>query len=233
MVRNERVQSVAIVQPNYLPWKGYFDLIHRVDTFVALDCVQYTTRDWRNRNRIKLPNGDLKWLTVPVAAGRDHLIREARIDYSRDWVRSHLGLIQHAYGGAPYFHLYYPGLEAVLKRRHEMLVDLDLEVTQLICGWLGIATRFLRSSALEAEGRKDDRLISILKRLNADVYVTGPSARDYIVPDKFSASGIELVFHDYADYPVYDQRSGPFVHEVSVIDLLFSVGPSAPDYIWG
>ena len=227
------MSRVAIIQPNYLPWKGYFDIIHRVDTFVLFDDVQYTTRDWRNRNRIKLPNGQLKWLSVPVLGGRDQLIREARIDLEQDWAESHVGLIRHAYKEAPHFDRYSGELEATLRAGYELLVDLDEALVRLVCGWVGIETRMVGSTPLEAEGTKDDRLLDLLRKLDATEYVSGPAARAYIDPGKFEASGIALVFYEYPEYPAYDQPGGPFEHGVSAIDLVFRTGPSAPRYIWG
>lgn len=227
------MDRIAIIQPNYLPWKGYFDIIHDVDGFVFLDDVQYTPRDWRNRNRIKLPNGELKWMSVPVTGGRDQRICEARIDPEQDWAESHVGLLRHAYSSAPFFDRYFTELERVLRGGHELLVDLDIDLIELICGWLGIEARLVRSSSLEVTGSKDDRLLQIAGKLGARTYVSGPSARNYIVPEKFERAGVELVFFEYRDYPVYRQLSDPFVHEVSIVDLLFCVGPSAPEYIWG
>lgn len=227
------MDRVAIIQPNYLPWKGYFDILRRVDALVVYDDVQYTKRDWRNRNRIKLPNGELKWLSVPVIADRHDLIRDVVIDRNQNWVESHCGLIRHAYARAPHFDRYFPELEAILNGGHERLLDLDLELTRRICAWLGISTPFISAAELNAQGTKDDRLLDILTALDARAYVSGPSARDYIKPQKFEKAGIELVFYDYPNYPVYPQLGESFIHEVSVIDLLFCVGPAAPKYIWG
>lgn len=226
------MSTAAIIQPNYLPWKGYFDILHRVDVMVIFDDVQYTTRDWRNRNRIKLSDGRTGWITVPVVADRGQLIKDARIDVEQNWAQSHLGRIRDAYAAAPYFERYFDELGSVLTAGHTWLVDLDIELTEHVSNWLGITTQMMRSSSMKIEGTRDDRLISILTAIGADRYISGPAARAYITPEKFADAGIDLVFYDYPEYPEYRQLSEPFIHEVSIIDLLFCTGPSAPEFIW-
>jgi hypothetical protein len=225
--------KVAIIQPNYIPWKGYFDIIHDVDTFVFLDDVQYTVRDWRNRNQIRLPGGGKTWLSVPVVGGRNQRIDSVAVDESQGWRRKHLEALRHSYGRAPHFEPYYSRFAAVLERPWPRLVDLDVALTEMVCDWLGCRRRFERASTLQASGSKDDRLIELVQRVGGDHYLSGPSARDYIVPEKFAAAGITLAYHDYAGYPEYPQIASPFDPYVSILDLMFAVGDEAPELIWG
>jgi hypothetical protein len=224
---------VAIIQPSYIPWRGFFDIIQAVDVFVFLDDVQYTVRDWRNRNRIKTQQGSSIWLTVPTRGGRDQLIADVEIDDGQDWRRKHLTSLRYSYGRSPFFERYQARLGELLLGGQSKLADLDIALTQQICEWLGIERRFARATELGASGVKDDRLIELVRKMNGDFYLSGPSARDYIQPEKFQQAGIQLAYHDYSGYPEYPQIAPPFDPAVSVLDLLFAVGPEAPEYIWG
>lgn len=224
--------KAAIIQSNYIPWKGYFDIIHDVDVFILLDDAQYTVRDWRNRNAIKTARGP-HWLTVPVLGGRHQRICDVRIDSSQDWRGKHLGAIRHSYGRSPHFAEVYPRFEAALTREYDRLVDLNSALIRDICGYLGIRTRILDASDMACAGSKDEKLIELCVRAGADAYLSGPAARDYIRPERFEEAGIALAYKDYSGYPEYPQFFPPFVHGVSILDLLFHAGPAAPEYIWG
>lgn len=223
--------KVAIIQSNYIPWKGYFDIIHEVDVFVFLDDVQMTKRDWRTRNKIKTPKGT-EWLTVPVTGGRDQLIYETEI-VQDDWQRRHLKSFSTNYGRAPFFKDYKFLLDWLYGETHTNLSEFNRQTTNMICDILGIKTRLLCSTDLDANGAKDDRLINICQKLGATLYMSGPAARDYIVEEKFQEASIELVFKNYSGYPEYPQLFPPFEHAVSILDLLFNCGPETPHYIWG
>lgn len=227
------LRTVGIIQPNYLPWRGFFDFIHDVDTFVFLDDVQYTVRDWRNRNRIKTRDGGSAWLTVPVLGGRNQLIRDVRIDNAQPWIRKHLGSLERSYGGTAHFEQYYPTVAAIYSRGFEFLAELDIELTKAICRCLGLERDFVVASTLGCEGTKDDRLLEIVRRVGADAYLSGPSAAAYLRPELWRDAGVELRYKDYTGYPEYPQISLPFEPSVSVLDVLFMLGESAPDYIWG
>jgi hypothetical protein len=217
---------VVIEQPNYLPWIGYFDLVAQADLWVWYDDVQYTRRDWRNRNRIA-GEGEPLWLTVPVKTrGRfEQRICDVEVDRERPWVRKHLGALRHCYGGAPYFAPVYDLLEGVLAQGHRFLTDLTIASNEALCGYLGLRTRFLRSSALAGvEGRKQDRLLAICRRLGATVYLSGPAARAYIVPQAFREAGVELRYIVY-DYPPYDRGGRRFIPRLSIVDPLVWLGP--------
>ncbi len=226
--------TVGCVQPSYIPWRGYFHIIQKSDVFVYHDDIQYTKQDWRNRNQIRTEGG-LKWLTVPVRSGAsDRLINEVEIDNDQKWSRKHWAMIENAYRKAPFFAEYADGLKAVYARDWALLSDLDMHLTELLAGHLGLTrVRFVKSSDLGVRGVKTERLIDILNRLGAEHYVSGPSAQDYIEDERFAAAGISLEYMTY-DYPTYPQIHGdPFEPRVSVLDLLFNVGPEAPRYIWG
>jgi hypothetical protein len=227
------MRTVGIIQPSYLPWRGYFDFIREVDVFVFLDDVQYTVRDWRNRNRIKTHEGEAAWLTVPVLGGRNQLIRDAKIDNAQPWVRKHLQAMERSYGRTAHFDRYFPGLSAVYERGFESLSELDVALTEALCASLGIQKELVVASTLACPGSKDDKLLALVRRVGGDAYLSGPSAAAYLRPELWREAGVELRYKSYAGYPEYAQISSPFEPSVSVVDLLFAVGEAAPDYIWG
>ena len=226
----------VILQPSYIPWRGYFDQINRADVFVFYDDVQYDKHGWRNRNQIKTTQGR-QWLTIPVysrGAQTGHIpIDQIRIVWDNPWNEGHWKSLQQAYGKAPYFERYAPLLEKFYRRRDECLADFTIDFTVALAAELGIRqTRFLRSSELGVAGQKTDRLIAVLQKVGADHYISGPSARDYIEDDKFQAAGIGLEYMVY-NYPEYPQLYPPYDPFVSILDLLFMTGPDAPGYIFG
>lgn len=227
------MKKVAIIQSNYIPWKGYFDIIHDVDLFVFLDDVQYTVRDWRNRNRIKTPHG-LHWLTVPVGSDRDRLIHEVQI-LGNDWGKSHWELIRHNYSKTPYYKLYKEFFEHVyLVTRWTSLSELNQYLVRKISqDFLGIEVEFKDSRRFNAQGHKFERLLELLDKTGAEYYVSGPAAMDYIDEDRMAEIGYELHYKDYSSYPEYPQLYPPFEHSVTILDLLFNCGPDTPFYIWG
>lgn len=226
-------KTVAVLQSNYIPWKGYFDIIHDVDLFVFYDDVQYTRQDWRNRNLIKTPKG-VEWLSVPVGTRIDRLICDVRIE-DPGWAARHWRAIQTHYGKAPHFKTYQPLLEEVYVRsRWESLSELNQSLVKRIAReCLGIRTEFEDSRRYGAGGERLERLLDLLQKAGADAYVSGPAAKEYIDPARFERAGIKLAWKDYGGYPEYPQFHPPFVHGVTVLDLLFQVGPDAPRYIWG
>jgi hypothetical protein len=225
-------KTVVIVQSNYIPWKGYFDLLGWADEFILFDDMQYTRRDWRNRNRIKSPQGPL-WLTIPVQVkGRYH----QRIDETRvadlNWPRSHWASIRHCYGRSPCFRDYEPVFEDLYLGLDEpYLSRINYRFLTTIAALLGIPTDIRWSTDYEATEGRTERLVSLCRQAGATEYLSGPSARAYIEEDQFRAAGIALRYADYDGYPEYPQLYPPFDHHVSVLDLLFHVGPAAPDYL--
>jgi len=227
------MNKVGINQSNYLPWKGYFDIIHDVDVFIFYDDVKYTKNDWRNRNKIKGANGSF-WLSAPVSKESVRL----RIDQVQlkdpSWQAKHFESIKSHYRNAPHFDEFIEFLVSIYKRKvWTNLSELNHFTTKEICKTLGIKTEFLLSSDFELQGEKTDRLISLLKQVDADYYLTGPKAKEYIEEQKFVDAGIELRYKDYSGYPEYNQLWGKFDHAVSIIDMLFNCGEKSPYYIWG
>lgn len=222
----------VILQPSYVPWRGYFHLIQRADVFVFLDDVQYTQRDWRNRNILKGPQGP-QWITVPVVTKGRRLqsIMDVEIDNSTNWRREHLAAIRRCYARAPYFSDYIGTLETQYGREWKNLCELDIELTQLIAQWLGLDTRFVRSSDLDITASRTQRLVGICKRLGVTRYISGPSGRSYIDEAEFEREQIELVYHSY-DYPEYSQSFGAFLPHVTAIDLLCNCGDRSAEHIW-
>jgi len=222
--------TVAIVQSNYIPWKGYFDLIARSDLFVLLDDVQYTRRDWRNRNRIKTAQG-LKWLSIPVETkGKyEQLIRDTKVS-SPDWARGHWDALRQAYGKAPWFEQEREWVEALYLEKAPELTYLS-EINRLflaaIAARLGITTPLVSSSDYELESGKTDRLLAICRQAGADIYLSGPAAQGYLDIEQFAEHGIAVEWMDYGGYGEYSQLYPPFEHGVSVLDLVFMVGGGA------
>jgi hypothetical protein len=223
---------VAIVQPNYIPWKGYFDLIALADEFILLDDVQYTRRDWRNRNRIKTPSGP-QWLTIPVEnKGNYHQSIRETIVSSPDWAQRHWQTIQHNLAAAPHFKTYRPVFEELyITLRERSLSLINHRFITTICTLLGVQTPITWSSDYEVPGHKTERLIRLCQRAGATAYLSGPAARAYLDEACFRQEGIALYYMDYAGYPEYPQLFPPFDHYVSIIDLLFNTGPDARRYL--
>ncbi|HEY3313414.1 MAG TPA: WbqC family protein [Anaerolineales bacterium] len=225
--------NVVILQPSYIPWRGYFDQISRADLFIFYDDVQYDKHGWRNRNQIKTAQGK-QWLTIPVhSAGvtQGIPIMDVRIDWSKPWAKNHWKTLSIAYARAPFFPRYASFIEPFYQRQDDLLADFTIDLTIALARELGIShTQFLRSSSLSGiDGQKTERLIQILTRVGASHYISGPSARDYIEQDKFDSAGITLEYVQY-DYREYPQLHPPYEPQVSALDLLFMMGPEAPNY---
>jgi hypothetical protein len=226
-------KTIAIVQSNYIPWKGYFDLIRCVDEFFLYDDVQYTRRDWRNRNRIKTAQGT-NWLTIPVAVKGKYLqkINETQVS-DPTWARTHWQTLACAYGKAPAFRGCRERFEAFyLGEPSPWLGDVNRALITIVCELLGVTTP-IRSSAefVLTEEDPSARLLEICRRAGADAYLSGPAARTYLDVEQFERAGVEVHWMDYSGYPEYPQLHGPFEHAVSVLDLLFMMGPSAAQYL--
>lgn len=227
------MNKVVVLQSNYVPWKGYFDLINDADLFVFYDDLQYTKNDWRNRNKIKTEQG-LQWLTIPVGTDSERLICDVQLLDPR-WQRKHWEAIRQHYGKCRGFTQYRAFFEEVyIGRVWENLSQLNQYLIKYISHHiLGVTTVFTDSRQYPIEGRKLDRLLNLVSKAGATHYISGPSARNYIEPDRFRQLGVELIWKDYSGYPEYEQKHPPFEHGVSILDLLFHVGSDAPWYIWG
>lgn len=224
------MKKVAILQSNYIPWKGYFDMIASVDEFILYDDVQFTKNDWRNRNKIKTKNG-LQWLSVPVGQDINRQIRSVEIKESQ-WQAKHWASIFHAYKHSPYFDDLASILQPLfLESNYSNLSKLNRNLIEFVCAQLGIATKISNSWDYELIAGQTDRLVSLCLQAGATEYVTGPSARQYLKEELFIKSSIAVRWFEYNDYPKYPQLWGDFEHGVSVIDLLFNTGPNAPNYM--
>jgi hypothetical protein len=226
--------NIVILQPSYIPWRGYFDQIRRADLFIFYDDVQYDKHGWRNRNQIKTHQGK-QWLTIPVhaqGATKGMLIKNVRIDWSKPWMKHHLKSLNFAYNKAPYFKDYLPLLESFYERRDEFLADFTIETSIRLAHELGFtSTSFMRSSEIpDIQGRKTDRIIHILKRVGATHYICGPAASSYMEPEKFAAAGITFEYMEY-QYPEYLQLYPPYDPYVSILDLMFIMGKDSCSYI--
>lgn len=227
-------KTIAIIQSNYIPWKGYFDIIRMCDEFMLFDEAQYTRRDWRNRNKIKTPQGP-QWLTIPVQVkGKFHQRIDETFVSDGSWVSEHLKSIKHNYARAAHFKDVYPLLEDLYQRANGIsrLSDVNYTILRGLSDLLGIKTPLTWSTDYQSVEGKTDRLISLCQQANADEYLSGPSAKSYMDEALFQAAGIKLTYLDYSGYPEYPQVHPPFDHGVSVIDLLLNVGiADAPRYM--
>ncbi|MBU4185297.1 MAG: WbqC family protein [Proteobacteria bacterium] len=223
--------KVGIIQSNYIPWRGYFDIIDDVDLFIFYDDVQYTKNDWRNRNRLKTGNG-LMWLTVPVLFkfSDKTLIQDAKISYKNHWLKNHEKSILNSYSKASFFTSYAEDLFSILNNKYVTISELNVDIIKWIMQKLNIKTETIMSSAVTNVGIKTARLINILKEVGATSYLTGPSAKNYHDVEKFQEAGIGLEYKVY-EYKEYPQLYGGFVPQVSVLDLLFNCGENSRKYL--
>ena len=226
------MKKVAILQSNYIPWKGYLDLIAAVDEFILYDDMQFTRRDWRNRNQIKTSQG-LHWLTVPVSVKGKYFqtIYEAEID-GNDWARAHWKMILQNYKRAPYFDEISTLLQPLyLERTHTHISHLNEEFIKVICNYIGIKTKISQSCDFTLLEGKTERLADLCAQVDGTEYISGPAARNYIEERFFSERNIKLTWFNYDGYSEYPQLWGGFEHGVSIVDLLFNCGPNASQYM--
>lgn len=224
--------KALITQSNYIPWKGYFDNIAQSDVFVIYDDMQYTRRDWRNRNYIKTDKG-LKWLTIPVEVKGKYFqkINETSVA-EKDWQIQHWQQLEQTYRKAPFFQEMAPWIkEMYLDATHPFLTEINVHFLTRICNFLGIQTKFLDSRSFTLAEGKTERLVNICKELKADTYLTGPAAKNYMDETLFSNESIDIIYFDYSGYPEYPQLHPPFEHGVTILDLIFNTGNDAKNYL--
>lgn len=225
-------KRLAAVQSSYIPWKGYFDLINAVDEFVLLDDVQYTRRDWRNRNRIKSKDGVI-WLTIPVQSKGNYQapIRAVTIG-DPGWNVRHWKTVAASYGRARCFHQYADLFEDLYLGATDAHLSLvNHRFLQAIASLLGIGTKLSWSMDYRLPEGKSERLVALCHQVGATTYVSGPSAKAYLDVGLFARGGVEVRFFDYGGYPEYEQLFPPFDHHVSIVDLVLNVGRDAPRYL--
>lgn len=223
---------VGILQSNYLPWKGYFSIIGDVDLFVFHDDLQYTKDDWRNRNKIKTPSG-AQWITIPCGRNERRLICEVSLT-DCTWQKKHWDLIKENYRKAPYFKKYAPFFEEIfLGQNWTNLSTINQHIIRKISlELLDINTKFVDSRDYSLEESKGKRVIELLKKVGAKSYLSGPSAKSYLLESDFWEEKIVLDWADYSNYRPYQQLWGSFIHEVSIIDVLFNCGENSYKYIF-
>lgn len=219
------MKKVAILQSNYIPWKGYFDLINKVDEFVLYDDMQYTRRDWRNRNKIKTAQG-LKWLSIPVNVKGKYFqkINETTIS-DNSWNKIHWNTLKHNYSKAAYFRDYKDLFEELyLGNQDKYLSQVNYRFITAINKILGITTKIRWSNEFELVDGQTERLLQICKDCKADVYVSGPAAKGYFDEELAKEENIEIEWMDYSGYTEYKQLFTPFEHGVTILDLIFNEG---------
>ncbi len=216
----------AIMQPTYLPWIGYFNLIASVDIFVLLDDVQFAKRSWQQRNRILL-NGTEKYLTVPVLTKgkRDQTIEEVILDNSQDWKKDHINTLNHAYVKHRYGIEMLSIISEALNKPHCSLAETNIEIITSILNQLNISKKILKSSDLPVEGKKSEYLFNICNYVEADIYLSAAGSKEYIQEEGiFDASDILVEYHSFPikEYP--QQGINSFVPYMSIVDLIANIG---------
>ncbi len=227
------MKKVAVLQSNYIPWKGYFDIIHDADVFIFYDEVQFTKNDWRNRNKIYTKEG-VQWITVPVLGSITESIDQVK-PVKGPWQKKHFNTFVTNYSKAPYFRMFREFIEYIyLDKEWESLSELNqFLIKEISANYLGIKTKFENSRMYPSEGSGHKKLLSLLKSAGAEWYISGPAAKDYIVSEDYETAGIKLNWKDYSGYPIYKQLYEPFQPNVSILDLLFNTGPDAYYYVYG
>lgn len=226
------MKKIAILQSNYIPWKGYFDLINSVDEFVIYDDMQYTRRDWRNRNKIKTPDG-LKWLSIPVEVKGKYLQKiNETVVADRSWAIAHWRSICQFYSKAKFFKDYKHFFEDFyIDSQENNLSLINSRLIELVCSILGIKTKITWSSYYELIEGQTEKLLGICQQSGADVYLSGPSAKEYFDESLAEKMGIKVEWMDYSGYPEYQQLYSPFEHGVTILDLIFNEGPNATNFM--
>ena len=221
---------VAVHQPQYLPWLGYFDKIRRADVFCFLDNVQYKKNDWQNRNRIKTAQG-WQWVTVPVRYRFPQKINEVAINNAVAWKAKHFQTLITNYSRAPYFKKYAPIFEQVYSQDWERLSDLNIVFIERLRASLGLDQgTTVKASDFDLREDPTDRLIDICKSINADTYLSGQDGTNYMDLERFTQSGIRVIIQNF-NHPVYSQIFNDFRSHMSVVDLLFNCGPESQQKI--
>jgi hypothetical protein len=222
---------VAIHQPQFMPWLGYFDKMDRADCFVLLDNVQYKKNEWQNRNRIKTAQG-IQWLTVPVSFAFPARIMEVGVNQKDNWRRKHWQALLTNYSKAPYWDRACEFLETFYARDWDMLSAVNQASIEWLRGVLGIDTELLLSSEMELSEEPTERLLDVCRTVGADTYLAGADGRGYMDLEHFSQAGIDLIFQDY-EHPIYPQLFADFESHLSALDLVVNCGPESLEILRG
>ncbi|MFC1951532.1 WbqC family protein [Chloroflexota bacterium] len=224
---------LTVHQPEHMPWLGFFDKVWQADVVVLLDNVPFRKNYFQNRNKIRTQQG-WTWLTVPVLAKgmSSQLIQEVQINRAVDWQNKHWKSFTQSYSKAPFFPKYSNFLKQIYDKQWAYLADLNEEIIGHMIHKLGIKVKTIRASILGVTGRKTDLLIQICQKLNADIYLSGISGKDYIEESKFTEQGISVIYHEFY-HPIYKQLYEPFIPCMSIIDLLVNHGDKSLDILKG
>jgi hypothetical protein len=226
---------VAAHQPLFIPWIGYFDKISKADLFVLVDNVQFTSYGWIRRNSIK-SNSGVQNIAVPVIKIKDILskkINEVKIDNQLDskWKKNHLNSYQINYGKSAYFEEVFTGIKVIYEKPYDLLSDFNIKLIKLICSYLNIQTKLVLSSELQTSGTQTDLIIDICNKTQATSFILGMGgSKEYADRKKIESNSITIVEQNFR-HPVYKQRFGEFIPNLSVLDILFNEGPDAAQII--
>ncbi len=219
-------RTAVIHQPDFLPYLGFFDRLLSADVFVFLDNAQYvdsTSRSWTHRDKIKTPSG-ARWISLSVkSAPRDTPICEIELSDKVDWRTNHINLLRENYRKSPFFAEIFPEIEQLYARPSTKLADFNQASIELLMRLFDIRVETVVASSLSPEGKSNEVLVDILKKIGADHYLSGPGAKAYFRPEPFAAAGIEVLWQDFK-HPIYTQLHGDFVPYLSSIDLLLNCG---------
>ena len=219
------MKIIAIRQPGYIPYIGFFKKIESVDTFVFLDDVQYSRTDWDNRNKIRTPEGSM-WLTVPILNKSGKLLNQVEIDYSKNWVSKHKAAIKFNYEHSPFFDTYWNDIKYILNESRKKLLDLNISLINYFISVLQIKTKLIFSSDLHIDSMGSNKLLDICKTLHADTYLSGEFGKNYLDINIFENEKIQIIFEKF-EHPKYIQKYPKFIPNMSIIDLLFHEGPNS------
>lgn len=224
--------KLGIHQPQYLPWLPFFTKIQSCDYFVFLDSVDYQKNGIQNRNQIKTLKGKL-WLTVPVISKFGQKISEVRISNISDWKKKHILTIKQSYSKSQFFNTYIGELENIYKKEWSSLCELNISIIKLIMKWLKIKTPFILSSDLDLNGKSNDLIINICKKLNANEFVSGVGAKNYLKPSLFKKNNISLSYHVGYEVKKYQQLFSEcgFIEDLSALDIIFNCGDKWKDFL--
>lgn len=222
--------KIAIHQPQYFPYAGFFHKLSLADVFVIMDDAQYDKR-YTNRNKIIIPNGWM-WLSVPI--NKDHKFRpnsEVEINNEVAWGEDHWKKIHHSYSKAKFFHLYREYFERLYKKDWRLLFELDFETIKQVASWLGIKVEIIKESELKISGESSQRLANACKALGADTYVSGSGGKNYLDEKIFAKNNIKVEYQTYKSKPYAQHMSDSFIADLSIIDVLANTGPNSMQLI--
>lgn len=223
---------VAIHQPHYFPYAGFFHKLSLADAYVIMDDVQYDKR-FTNRNRILTPQGWI-WLSVPIKKEHKFLPNmSVEINNDVDWRTLHWKQISLSYVNTPFFRLYKNYLEDLYRKEWRYLFELDFETLTKTTEWLGLELQTVRESTLGIRGTSTERLVEVCKALGADTYIAGRGSVNYMHEKLFEANKIKVEYQDYTPSPYPQRFSTAFVPDLSIIDMLMNVGPNSLKLIKG